>query len=228
MYNSYRMKTGDIEQTIELLIREHGNREWQPRQDPISVLIQTILSQNTSDMNSKRAFDSLMHSFNTWNNVTGASVEEIAYSIRAGGLGEIKARYIKKVLEEIRRERSELALDFLKQLPLDEARDWLRQLPGVGMKTASCVLLFSWNKPALPVDTHVFRVAKRLELIDFKASIEQAHRLLESVVPHDAVYRFHVLFIEHGRKVCKAQRPRCRQCILKETCPSYEILSRLN
>jgi len=215
------MGKGSIEQILNLLTREYGNHEWQPRQSPLSVLIQTILSQNTSDSNSKRAFESLLASFNDWGNLANASTNEIANSIKLGGLGSIKAKYIKQALEEIQQRQGEFKLDFLKQLPLNEARDWLRQLPGVGMKTASCVLLFSLKMPALPVDTHVFRVTKRLGLIDSKASIEQAHKLLENLVPPDNVYEFHVLVIEHGRKICKAQYPRCSQCILQKSCASY-------
>lgn len=220
------MSNVSIDQILKLLIEEYGSREWRPRQSPLSVLVQTILSQNTSDSNSKRAFESLLASFGGWEEVADASVSEIADSIKAGGLGEIKAKYIKQVLEEIRRRRDGFELDFLRQLSLDEARDWLRQLPGVGMKTSSCVLLFFLGMPALPVDTHVFRVAKRLGLIDSKASVDQAHKLLERLVPSSDVYRFHILVIEHGRKVCKAQRPRCYRCVLRGLCPSYEELGR--
>jgi len=156
--------------------------------------------------------------------MANASVGEISHSIKAGGLGEVKARYIKQALEEIRRRQDGFELGFLKKLPVDEARDWLRQLPGVGMKTASCVLLFSLGMPALPVDTHVFRVAKRLELIDSKISAEKAHKLLEGLVPPQDVYQFHVLLIEHGRKICKAQRPRCNECVLRGLCSSYAEL----
>jgi len=211
----------NLEQILDLLTKEYGNREWRAEQSPLSVLIQTILSQNTSDRNSGRAFELLLATFSSWEDIANAEIGEIASSIRAGGLGEVKARYIKRVLEEIRRKRGGLELEFLRQLPLDEARDWLRQLPGVGMKTASCVLLFSLEIPALPVDTHIFRVAKRLGLVDPKASVEQAHRLLGSIVPPDDVYKFHVLVIEHGRKVCKAQRPRCHQCVLRGLCAGY-------
>ena len=211
----------NLEQILDLLTKEYGNREWWAGQSPLSVLIQTILSQNTSDRNSGRAFELLLATFSSWEDIANAEIGEIASSIRAGGLGEVKARYIKRVLEEIRRKRGGLELEFLRQLPLDEARDWLRQLPGVGMKTASCVLLFSLEIPALPVDTHIFRVAKRLGLVDPKASVEQAHRLLGSIVPPDDVYQFHVLVIEHGRKVCKAQRPRCHQCVLRGLCAGY-------
>ncbi|UCD53756.1 MAG: endonuclease III [Dehalococcoidia bacterium] len=186
------------------------------------MLVQTILSQNTSDVNSRRAFNSLLASFDRWESVAAADVNDISTAIKMGGLGDIKAKRIKEALGEIRQKQGKLELDFLNQLPLAEARDWLKQLPGVGSKTASCVLLFSLGRPALPVDTHVLRVAKRLGLIEPKTSAEQAHRLLESLVPADGVYQFHLLMIEHGRRVCKVQRPRCSHCVLRGICPSYK------
>jgi endonuclease-3 len=222
MYNTLWMASVGIKQILKLLSGEYGKRRWRPRQSPIEVLVQTILSQNTSDRNSGRAFEQLLASFGGWEDVTNASISEISHSIKAGGLGEIKARYIKQALEEIRLRLDGFELGFLRKLPVDEARDWLMQLPGVGMKTASCVVLFSLGMPALPVDTHVFRVAKRLGLIDSKISIEKAHILLEGFVPPKDVYQFHVLLIEHGRKTCKAQRPRCNECVLWGLCPSYE------
>ena len=211
-----------MEQILNLLIKEYGNRKWQPHQSPLEVLVQTILSQNTSDSNSHRAFASLLSSFSSWEEVANASISEISDSIKAGGLGTVKANYINQALKEIRKKQDNLDLDFLRHLALDEAREWLMQLPGVGIKTASCVLIFALGMPALPVDTHVLRVTKRLGLIDSKASAEQAHKLLESIVPTDSVYQFHVLVIEHGRKICRAQRPRCNQCVLQRLCPSYE------
>ena len=212
-----------IEPILKLLSVEYGKRKWRRRQSPIEVLVQTILSQNTSDRNSGRAFERLVASFGSWEDMANASIGEISRSIKAGGLGEVKARYIKQALEEIRRRLDGFELDFLGKLSVDEARDWLRQLPGVGMKTASCVLLFSLGVPALPVDTNVLRVAKRLGLIDSKISAEKAHKLLEGLVPSQDVYQFHVLLIEHGRKMCKAQRPRCKECVLRESCPSREM-----
>jgi len=211
-----------VKQVIKLLSAEYGKRNWQRRQSPIAVLVQTILSQNTSDRNSGQAFEQLLASFGSWEDMADASVDAISHSIKAGGLGVVKARYIKQALEEIRRRQGDFELDFLGRLPVDEGRDWLRQLPGVGMKTASCVLLFSLGMPALPVDTHVFRVAKRLGLVGSRVSVEQAHRLLEGLVPPQNVYRLHVLLIEHGRRTCKAQRPRCKECVLQGLCPSYE------
>ena len=228
MYNNLDVGKESIESILHLLISQYGNRRWQPRHRPLSVLVQTILSQNTSDVNSRRAFQSLSASFGSWERVATADVNEIAASIKTGGLGEIKAKRIKAALGEIKRQRGKLELDFLSQLPLGKARDWLKRLPGVGSKTACCVLLFSSDRPALPVDTHILRLAKRLGLIKSNTSAEQAHRLLESLVPADSVYQFHVLMIEHGRRVCQAQRPRCGHCVLGELCPSYKKFAEEN
>ena len=222
MYNNLDVGKESIESILHLLISQYGNRRWQPRHRPLSVLVQTILSQNTSDVNSRQAFQSLSASFGNWERVATTDVNEIAASIKTGGLGEIKAKRIKAALGEIKQQRGKLELDFLSQLPLGKARDWLKRLPGVGSKTACCVLLFSSGRPALPVDTHILRLAKRLGLIKSNTSAEQAHRLLESLVPADSVYQFHVLMIEHGRRVCQAQRPRCGHCVLRELCPSYK------
>ena len=230
-YNSQRgcarcsWLAGDGFEPVRALIAKYGNREWQPSRSPLSVLVQAIISQNTSDVNSRWAFESLLQSFGGWEDVAAAEVDEIAASIRGGGLGEIKAKRIKQSLGEIQRKRGKFDLTFLDQLPLAEARDWLKQLPGVGTKTANCVLLFSSGRPALPVDTHIFRVARRLGLVDSRTSVEEVHRLLAGIVPPDDVYQFHVLMIEHGRRVCKAQRPRCPQCMLWRLCPGYKELA---
>ncbi len=222
MYNDSRMKRNYIKQILGLLIDAYGERKWIVNDDPVAELIRTILSQNTSDYNSHRAFASLKSSFGSWERIARASLPRISEAIRSGGLADIKAIYIRQTLREIKRRNGNLELDFLKQFSIDEARNWLMQLPGVGMKTASCVLLFSLGKPALPVDTHVSRVSKRLGLIDQKTSNDKAHKILESIVPEDSTYAFHVLLIEHGRKTCKSQRPLCRQCVLRKICPSYE------
>jgi endonuclease-3 len=209
-----------VDEVLRLLRKEYGLRRWQPDRDPVSTLIATVLSQNTSDTNSNRAFSSLIDCFSNWESVAAATVEEIAECIRTGGLAEVKAQRIKLILERIQEQQGHLDLSFLEALPLPEAKSWLRQLPGVGPKTASCVLLFSLGKPSLPVDTHVFRVARRLGLIDSKASPGRAQELLEKLVPQQDVYSFHLLIIEHGRRICKAQRPRCHLCVLQEPCPS--------
>ncbi|TEU16281.1 MAG: endonuclease III [Dehalococcoidia bacterium] len=209
-----------IEEVIELLEQEYGPRKWQPDRDPIDVLIGTILSQNTSDANSGRAFASLKASFASWEAIASAPAEHIAQVIKSGGLSQIKAVRIKQVLEQIEKEQGRISLDALKSMNIAEAEDYLMRLPGVGHKTASCVLLFSLRKPSLPVDTHVFRVAKRLGLIDSRVSIEKAHSLLQEQTPPSKVYQLHIHMIEHGRRICHARQPRCNRCILRGTCPN--------
>jgi endonuclease-3 len=209
-----------IEEVIELLEQEYGPRKWQADRNPIDVLIGTILSQNTSDANSERAFASLKTSFASWEAVASAPVEHIARVIQSGGLHRIKAARIKQVLEQIEKEQGFISLDSLKSMSMAEAEDYLMRLPGVGRKTARCVLLFSLGKPSLPVDTHIFRVAKRLGLIDSRAPIEKAPSLLQEQIPPSKVYQFHIYMIEHGRRICHARQPCCNRCILSNICPS--------
>ncbi len=215
------MARKDVKRIIRLLGQEYGLPEWRVRGDPVAVLVQTILSQNTSDRNSEPAFRRLMGAFSGWEEMAGASEEEIARCIQSGGLGRVKARYIKQALTEIKRRHGSFDLGFLKEMPLEDARRWLMELPGVGMKTASCVLLFGLRMPALPVDTHVFRVATRLGLIEAGTSMERAHRALESMVAPEDVYCFHVLLITHGRRACGARLPYCTRCVLREVCRFY-------
>jgi endonuclease-3 len=209
-----------IKEVIKLLEQEYGPCQWYPNRDPVDVLIGTILSQNTSDANSGRAFASLKASFDSWEAMVSAPAEHIARVIKCGGLFQIKAARIKQVLGQIEREQGRITLDFLKSKTMTEAEDYLMRLPGVGHKTASCVLLFSLGKPSLPVDTHIFRVAKRLGLIDSKVTIEKAPGLLRKQIPPSKVYQFHVHIIAHGRQICRARQPRCHKCILSCICPS--------
>jgi endonuclease III len=190
---------------------------------PLAELIQTILSQNTSDVNTERAFASLWSRFGTWDAVVHAPVQAIADAIRSGGLAQVKAPRIKAVLEAIQRDRGELSLDFLAGLSVNEARSYLTSLGGVGPKTAACVLMFALGMPALPVDTHVHRVSKRLGLIGPKVSAEAAHQVLEAAIPGDQMYEAHMLLIQHGRVTCKALRPRCDACPLLDVCPKVGL-----
>jgi len=213
-----------ISEIIKLLRREYGSIHWRSRTDPLSELIMTILSQNTSDHNSRRAFDSLLTRFGSWEAVAEGKVEDIAEAIRLGGLARVKAPRIKRIIEQIQVQRGSLDLRFLKKMPVSEAKAWLMGLPGVGPKTAACVLLFSLGEPVLPVDTHIHRVARRLGLIDSRVSAEKAHEILGEMVPPKDVYQFHIHMIEHGRQVCKAQRPRCPECVLLKVCPTGQAL----
>jgi endonuclease-3 len=207
-----------IDETIRLLVQEYGIPQWRPSRDPLSELIGAILSQNTSDVNSHRAFDSLISTFGSWDAVAEAGIDDIATAIACGGLSKIKAPRIKAILGEILNDHGSLDLGFIDKLPLPEARAWLQALPGVGPKTASCVLLFSLGRPALPVDTHVYRVSRRLGLIHSGVSPARAHQLLEEMVPAEAIYQFHLNMLAHGRGVCRAQRPRCHECVFGEGC----------
>jgi len=212
-----------IDEIIDKLANEYGKRVWRRHRDSVSELILTILSQHTSDTNSRRAFSKLVSDFKEWDKVTNADPNEIAQSIWTAGLARVKAPRIKAILQMILKHRGTLNLSFLEELPINEAKLWLEQLPGVGPKTASCVLLFSLGLPVLPVDTHIHRVAKRLGLIDAKTSAEKAHQVLEPLIPQQQIYSFHINMIEHGRRVCQAQNPKCEICVFTTACPSSKI-----
>ncbi len=201
-----------------LLVQQYGDRPWSPRADPLSELIGTILSQNTSDLNSGRAFARLRAAFPTWEQVRDAPVDAVAAAIHSGGLAAIKAPRIQRVLVTISGVRGGLDLCFLADMPVDEARHWLMSLDGVGAKTAACVLMFSLGKPVMPVDTHVHRVCQRLGLATARDTAEETEAILESLLPPEARYAFHMNVIAHGRQVCKSQRPRCALCVLACDC----------
>ncbi|WP_043097990.1 endonuclease III domain-containing protein [Kallotenue papyrolyticum] len=197
-----------------------------PPADPLDELIATILSQNTADRNSERAWQRLRARYRCWEEVLDADPEELYEVIKPAGLGRIKAQRIQAVLDVVRRQRGCFELGFLCRLPLEEARQWLCALPGVGPKTAACVLCFACGLPALPVDTHVYRVSRRLGLIPAGVSVEAAHRLLEGALPAQDVFAFHINMIRHGRQICQARRPRCERCALSDLCAYYATWQR--
>lgn len=211
----------ELEQVMDALRNHYGVPEPQERPDPVLSLIKVILSQNTNDDNRDRAYDALLERYGSPERVLGADREELADTISVAGLHNLKAERIQKTLERIEEERGELNLDFLGEMGLDRARDWLVSLPGVGRKSAAVVLNFTFGKPAFPVDTHVFRVSKRLGLIPEDASREEAHDILEEKTPDDRIYEFHINLIKHGREVCRAPKPHCTECFLSDTCPYY-------
>jgi endonuclease-3 len=203
------------------LMEVYGEPQWRSHLDPISQVVSTILSQNTSDVNRDRAFDRLRARFAAWEEVRDAPVEAIEEAIRSAGLAQQKAPRIKGALQFITQERGELSLDFLKDWSVDEAKAWLTQIKGIGPKTAAIILLFSLDMPAFPVDTHVHRVTQRLGLIGPKVSAEKAHVILEDLLPPDIYYPFHLNVIRHGREICHARNPRCEICPLQTLCDYY-------
>jgi len=214
-----------IDEIVARLRDAYGIPEWRPTHDPLSELVLTILSQNTSDANSGRAFVRLLEAFPGWDAVVEAPLPQLIAAIQPGGLAPTKAPRIQAALRDVRERAGSFDLSFLSAMPLGEARAWLRAIHGVGPKTVACVLLFSLGLPAMPVDTHVFRVAMRLALIPERAgkarmTPEKAHDLLESIVPPADFYAFHIGLIKHGRRTCTAQRPRCPECVLRDICPS--------
>jgi endonuclease III len=203
----------------------YGKPEWRPHGDATAELVLTLLSQNTSDVNSGRAFSRLLQRLPDWQSVLDAPLAEVEDAIRPGGLAPTKAPRLHAMLAEIKSRTGGFDLSFLKKMPDDEARDWLRSLPAVGPKTAACVLLFGLGKPGLPVDTHVFRVAGRLGLVPEKLNPEKAQTVLEDLVPPAQHFGFHILLIRHGRHTCTARAPACRRCPLLPNCPAGRLFT---
>lgn len=205
------------------LVETYGVPEWVPDGDPLGGLIGTILSQNTSDVNSERAYRQLVTAFPGWEVVRDAPTEAVAAAIRSGGLAELKAERIQRVLRILseRQGGGAPSLAVLDELDLEAAQAYLRTLPGVGPKTAACVLLFSLGRPAFPVDTHVWRVTRRLGLIGPRVSAEAAHEALARLIPTEWRHTMHVNLIRHGRAICHAQRPECGRCPLRAECDYY-------
>jgi endonuclease-3 len=197
------------------LRREYGRPVLHPHRRPVDELILTVLSQNTNDRNRDVAYARMRERFPSWEAVSEAPVDELEEALRPGGLAPTKAVRIQQILRAL----DDDDLCWLEDAPLEEARDYLCSLPGVGRKTAACVLLFSFGRPEVPVDTHVFRVGSRLGLFGPKASVDAAHdEMLRVVDPGDA-YEVHVLLIRHGRRTCIARAPRCPECPLRRMCP---------
>jgi len=204
---------------LRKLEQAYGSPRWDPNHDPLGELVATILSQNTSDVNSDRAFVALRSAYRTWDEVLQAHPDDLASVIRSGGLARLKSRRIQEILHTIKTHQGHLRLDFLMEMPMPAARAFLAEFPGVGPKTIACVLLFACGHPAFPVDTHIYRVTTRLGLLPASCSAERAHAVLEPLIPPAQVYRAHVNLICHGRTVCKARQPDCRHCCLHSWCP---------
>lgn len=205
---------------LHRLRKRYGELLPPRRSDPLEELILTVLSQHTSDVNAERAFESLRAAFPTWDDVVRAPTRAVADAIRSGGLADTKAPRLQAILREVAERRGAFDLSFLADLDDHDARAELLSLPGVGPKTAAVVLSFSLGRDAMPVDTHVHRVTKRLGLVPATASAERADRLLHELVPDGLRTPLHVALIRLGREICKAPVPRCHLCPLKDICPT--------
>jgi endonuclease-3 len=216
-----RRRLADV--VLERLGERYDHPTWAgPRVDAVSELVLTILSQNTADTNSFRAFTALKERYATWDEVLAAPTDELEEVIRPGGLAPTKSRRIQHVLAEVHAATAGTwNLGFLGEWPLPEARAWLTSLPGIGRKTASIILLFNFGRPVMPVDTHVHRVAWRLGMFPRNTPLERAHDFLEEVLAPEKMYPFHVELIRHGRDTCRAPRPICGLCPLTDVCAYY-------
>ncbi|MGI8829500.1 MAG: endonuclease III domain-containing protein [Candidatus Limnocylindria bacterium] len=216
-----RRRLADV--VLERLGERYEHPTWAgPRVDAVSELVLTILSQNTADTNSFRAFTALREHYPTWPEVLAAPTDELEEVLRPGGLAPTKSKRIQHVLAEVHEATGGTwDLSFLGEVSLEQARAWLTSLPGIGRKTASIVLLFNFGRPAMPVDTHVHRVAWRLGMFARNTPLDRAHDFLEEVLSPDEMYPFHVELIRHGRDTCRAPRPICGLCPLTDICPYF-------
>ncbi|MCZ2098005.1 MAG: endonuclease III [Anaerolineae bacterium] len=205
-----------------ILEQTYGYPEWRQHLAPVEELVCTILSQNTSDTNRDRGYTALCERFPTWEDVRDAPLEAVIDAIRPAGLANQKAPRIQAALRYVTEQQGAITLDFLNDLPLEDAKAWLTGIHGIGPKTAAIILLFAFNRPAFPVDTHVHRVTGRLGLIGPKTTAERAHVELEAIVPPEDYYPAHLNFIRHGREICHARRPRCEICPLAAHCDYYQ------
>ncbi|MCS6937142.1 MAG: endonuclease III [Candidatus Bipolaricaulota bacterium] len=205
-----------IMQIARRLEKHFGRLRWRSHGDPLDLLILTILSQNTNDQNRDRAYESLKKQFPTYESLVRAPTERVAEAIKVGGLHQQKAKRIQEVLKRIKAERGDYDLSYLKDLKTDEAVQELLRFDGVGKKTAGVVLTFSLNKPYFPVDTHISRITQRLGLVKPK---EDAHDVMNALVPDRLKYQLHLHLIWHGRQTCKARKPLCGQCVIADLCP---------
>lgn len=218
----FERRKAKYEPVAQLLREMYGTPDWQRWLPPLDELVDCILSQSTTDANRDRAFEALKARFPSWEAVMGAPTQEVVDTIRPAGLANQKGPRIQNVLRRIYDERGELNIDFLGDLPMDEAKAWLTQLDGVGPKTAAIVMCFAFNREAFPVDTHIHRVGQRIGFLPLGISAEKAHPVMEAIVPAQDYYPFHINLIQHGREICQARRPKCERCPITAYCDYYQ------
>jgi endonuclease III len=203
---------------IQNLERAYGVPENRRASDPLDMLVKIVLSQATSDTNSHRTFAALKKRFPTWEQALRARESTIADVIRSGGLANQKAAVIKSILRQIKLEHGTLDLSFLHELSAEEATHYLSQFRGIGPKTVACTLLFACHKEVFPLDTHIFRILRRVGLIPQKCTDRRAHEIMNRLVPEGKFYSFHVNLIRHGRALCRPREPLCERCPIVEYC----------
>ena len=200
------------------LAQKYGGKAFKNGKDPLTELIFTVLSQNTSDVNRDRAFKSLKTKFPTWDDTANTTITELMSSIKTGGLAKTKATRILKMLRDIKKSQGKLNLGFLSNLTDEQVNDYLQDIDGVGPKTAACVLAFSLGRDVMPVDTHVRRVSERLGILPMSLSDLEAHRYFLDFRGMVSLYQLHLNLIQHGRQICRARKPICEACFLTKSC----------
>jgi len=202
----------------ERLNQVFGYPEWRNPLPALDELVSTFLSQNTNDLNRDKAFDAIRARYANWDEVCEADPDEFMQVIRVAGLANQKGPNIQAALRRIREERGEIDLEWLKELPVEEAREWLLSFKGVGRKTTAIVLLFSLGMPAFPVDTHIYRVSGRIGLLPQKLDVDATHQYLEAAADPAQYYAMHLNLIRLGREICQARKPACARCPLVDIC----------
>lgn len=210
--------------THQLLNEAYKRLTLDSRRSPMHELISTMLSHRTNHADEEKAYYTMLERFGDWEGVLHADPDELADAIKTTRYPGQKAPQIQQTLRMIKEERGEISIDFLQDMPVEEAMDWLTRLPGVGLKTATLLLLFNFKKPVLPVDTHVFRVSQRVGLIGARVTANKAHELLLKMLPSDAteLFNFHKHLFWHGQRICTFYSPRCGQCVLNGFCNYYQ------
>jgi endonuclease-3 len=208
-----------IKDAASRLEKHQGRKQWGSAQDPVALLVETILSHNTNDRNRDMAFQALQSAYPSWQNVIDTDHDDLALTIRSAGLNHQKAERIQFVLQSLLAEQGEFTLKHYESMSVAEALEAITQYPGIGKKTAGIVLTFGLNKPYFAVDTHINRISRRIGWVQEK---EDAHDVMNILVPNDQKGQFHMQLIQHGRETCKARKPLCDVCVLQDMCQFFQ------
>ena len=209
---------------VDALLRVYGDDNHGNQEDPLDELVFILLSAQTEAYLYRKTYQNLTERYDDWTQLMNAPEDEVERSIRHGGLSRKKARQLKGAMQKIFEDRGRLSLGFLRDMPLEDATRYLTSLPGIGVKGAKCILMYSLSKPVFPVDTHVWRVSRRLGLTPpVPKPSDRQERELEQSVPEDLRYRLHVNMVSHGRQTCTTYRPKCGECVLAHLCPSKDL-----